>query len=169
MQGRLVRASANRQTLGPASQMLSLHAVPAIWERDSHPQSRDSAHEEQEDSDDEPFVYPGSYESHTEDMPVHPMASAEEPSIAPAPRPLRRPVASPEQLEEIYSAAATGDLFLLQTLFQSALASGDLEAFALANSATSRTGLTPLHAAASRGHLEIVQWCKFATARYDNS
>ena len=128
---------------------------------DSHPNSRGSAHEEQEDSDDEPFVYPGSSEPHIEDVPAHPVASAEEPPIAPAPRPLRRPVASPEQLEEIYSATATGDLFLLQTHFQNALASGDLEAFALANSATSRTGLTPLHAAASRGHVEIVQWCTF--------
>ena len=127
---------------------------------DSHPQSRDSAHEEQEDSDDEPFVYPGSPEPHTGDVP-HPVASAEEPPVIPAQGPVRRPVASPEQLEEIYSAAATGDLFLLQTLFQSALASGDLEAFALANSATSRTGLTPLHAASSRGHVEIVQWCTF--------
>jgi len=136
---------------------------------DSRPHSRDSAHEEQGDSDDEPFVYPGSSEPHTEDVPAHPVAPAEGPPNVPAPRPLRRPVASPEQLEEIYSAAATGDLFLLQTLFQSALASGDLEAFALANSATSRTGLTPLHAAASRGHLEIAQWCTFATARYDKS
>lgn len=136
---------------------------------DSHPNSRDSAHEEQEDSDDEPFIYPGSSESHIEDIPAHPVASAEEPPIAPAPGPLRRPVASPEQLEGIYSATAAGDLFLLQTLFQSALASGDLEAFALANSATSRTGLTPLHAAASRGHLEIVQWCMFAIVRHDKS
>ena len=136
---------------------------------DSHPQSRDSAHEGPEDSDDEPFVYPGSSEPHTENVLAHPVASAEEPPVTPARGPVRRPVASPEQLEEIYSAATTGDLFLLQTLFQSALASGDLEAFALANSATSRTGLTPLHAAASRGHVEIVQWCTFATAQYDKS
>lgn len=140
---------------------------------DSHPQSRDSTHEEQEDSDDEPFVYPGSSEPHTEDVLAHPVASAGEPVIpaeAIHPQgPVRRPVASPEQLEEIYSAAATGDLFLLQTLFQSALASGDLEAFALANSATSRTGLTPLHAAASRGHVDILQWCTFVTARHDKS
>lgn len=135
---------------------------------DPHPQSRDSAHEEQEVSDDESFVYPGSSEPHTEDVLARSAASAEEPPVVPAQGPVARPVASPEQLEEIYSAAAAGDLFLLQTRFQSALASGDLEAFALANSATSRTGLTPLHAAASRGHSEIVQWCTFATARYDN-
>ncbi|CAG8779036.1 1883_t:CDS:2, partial [Acaulospora colombiana] len=35
---------------------------------------------------------------------------------------------------------------------------GNTEAFALANDATTRTGLTPLHGAASRGHIEIVQW-----------
>jgi hypothetical protein len=135
---------------------------------DSHPQSRDSAHEEQEDSDDEPFVYPGSSESHADDVPTYPAASEEEPpAVIPTQAPMVRPVASPEQLEEIYSAATAGDLYLLQTLFQSALANGDLEAFALANSATSRTGLTPLHAAASRGHVEIVQWCTFATAQFD--
>jgi Ankyrin repeats (many copies) len=134
---------------------------------DSHPQSHDSAHEEQEDSDDEPFVYPDSSNPHTEDVPAHPVGPVEEPAaptVISAPAPVTRPAASPEQLEEIYSAAAAGDLFLLQTLFQSALASGDLEAFALANSATSRTGLTPLHAAASRGYSEIVQWRTYATA-----
>ena len=136
---------------------------------DSHPKSCDSAHEEQDDSDDEPFVYPDSSEPHTEDVPARTVAFTEEPPVGPAQDPVRRPVARPEQLEDIYSAAAVGDLFLLQTLFQNALASGDLEAFALANSATSRTGLTPLHAAASRGHSEIVQWCTFATARYDKS
>lgn len=68
---------------------------------------------------------------------------------------------SPAQLEAIFSAASTGDLLSLQKLFETALSQGDAQAFSLANDATSRTGLTALHAAASRGHLAIVRWCKY--------
>ncbi|CAL1701431.1 unnamed protein product [Somion occarium] len=65
---------------------------------------------------------------------------------------------SPAQLEALQSAAAAGDLKLLQSLFRNTLQPGDVEPFALANDASTRTGLTALHAAASRGHLDIVKW-----------
>ncbi|KDQ20611.1 hypothetical protein BOTBODRAFT_100253, partial [Botryobasidium botryosum FD-172 SS1] len=65
---------------------------------------------------------------------------------------------SPSQLEATFAAASSGNLEQLQRLFQSALSESDAEAFALANDAAARTGLTALHAAASRGHLDVVQW-----------
>lgn len=43
-----------------------------------------------------------------------------------------------------------------------ALQTGNLESFSLVNGASSRTGLTALHAAASRGYIDIVKWCKAA-------
>jgi hypothetical protein len=49
---------------------------------------------------------------------------------------------------------------LLQNLFRNACQNEDVEEFAFANDAAVRTGLTALHAAASRGYLEIVQWRK---------
>lgn len=107
----------------------------------------------EEDDDDEPFVYPGSTDAR-ETTEVH--AEPEQPAPVPV-KPIER---DPAKLEEIYAAAVSGNLHLLQTLFQSAVEadSGPIEPFALANDATSRTGLTPLHGAASRGHLEVVQW-----------
>ncbi|KAG6880442.1 hypothetical protein C0992_000044 [Termitomyces sp. T32_za158] len=65
---------------------------------------------------------------------------------------------SPAQLESLYAASTSGDLPLLKQLFQNALRTGQVEPFSLANSASSRTGFTALHAAASRGYLEIVAW-----------
>lgn len=67
---------------------------------------------------------------------------------------------SPAQLESIYAAASSGDLQLLKKLFRTALDSGDVESFSLANDASTRTGFTALHAAASRGFYDIVAWCK---------
>ena len=67
-------------------------------------------------------------------------------------------VPSPAQLEAIYAAASSGDLGQLQRLFGIAWEESSVNAFALANDATSRTGLTPLHAASSRGHLDVAQW-----------
>jgi len=67
---------------------------------------------------------------------------------------------SPAQLESLCAAASSGDLPLLKKLFQHALESGDVQPFGLANDASSRTGFTALHAAASRGYLDIVLWCK---------
>jgi hypothetical protein len=111
-----------------------------------------------EDDEDEEFIYPGSREETQPEPPqetVPPAASTS--ATNEQPRPVER---DPAQLEEIYAAAVSGDLHILQTLFQSAVSSetGNTEAFALANDATTRTGLTPLHGAASRGHVEIVQW-----------
>lgn len=68
---------------------------------------------------------------------------------------------SPAQLEALSAAASQGDLVLLKKLFATALQGGALEAFALANDASSRTGFTALHAAASRGYLDIVKWREY--------
>ncbi|CAG7848416.1 SubName: Full=Uncharacterized protein {ECO:0000313/EMBL:CCA71703.1} [Serendipita indica DSM 11827] len=123
-----------------------------------HPLEPAPASAEAEDEDDEePFVYPGAsdasihHEQQQQEVPELPVA-------VPAPEPPAE--RDPALLEEIYAAATAGDLHLLQTLFQTAVSSGSggTEAFALANDATTRTGLTPLHGAASRGHLDIVQW-----------
>lgn len=84
---------------------------------------------------------------------VHQVAS----SVSP-PAVQSQPHPSPAQLEALSAAASSGDLSLLKKLFQTALQAGDLEAFALANDASSRTGFTALHAAASRGYLDIVKW-----------
>jgi hypothetical protein len=73
------------------------------------------------------------------------------------PRPLKRKPTQVE-LEALYAAASSNDLQLLQKLFRNACQDEDVEEFALANDAAVRTGLTALHAAASRGYLEIVQW-----------
>lgn len=71
-----------------------------------------------------------------------------------------QPHASPAQLEALYAAASSGDLPLLQRIIHNALQSGNVEPFSLVNGASSRTGLTALHAAASRGYIDIVKWCK---------
>ena len=98
------------------------------------------------DPDDEAFVYPGALED------VRGTASATQSSAYP----------SPAQLEALFAAASSGDLSLLKKLFQTSLQSGDVEAFALANDASTRTGFTALHAAASRGYSDMVQWCKWS-------
>lgn len=67
---------------------------------------------------------------------------------------------SPAQLESLYAAASSGDLPLLKRLFKNALESAEVEPFNLANDASSRTGFTALHAAASRGYHDIVVWCE---------
>jgi hypothetical protein len=77
-------------------------------------------------------------------------------SLAPPPQ----THASPAQLEALYAAASSGDLTLLQRIIRNALQTGNVEPFSLVNDASSRTGLTGLHAAASRGYLDIVKWCK---------
>ena len=82
---------------------------------------------------------------------------------SPSPPPPARPVKqkpTQAQLEALYAAASSNDLGLLQNLFRNACQNENVEAFALANDAAARTGLTALHAAASRGYLEIVYWRK---------
>ena len=94
------------------------------------------------DDEDEDFVYP--------------VAEPEDPKEVPQ----QRHPPSPAQLESLFAAASSGDLPLLKRLFKYALEIGDVEPFGLANDASSRTGTTALHAAASRGYLDIVVWCK---------
>ena len=93
-------------------------------------------------------------------MPVIVSPSPPSPSPPPPARPLKQKPTQ-AQLEALYAAASSNDLRLLQNLFRNACQNEDAEAFVLANDAAVRTGLTALHAAASRGYLEIVQWRKF--------
>ncbi|KAF5387715.1 hypothetical protein D9615_000274 [Tricholomella constricta] len=108
--------------------------------------SRDVANNDhiESDEDDEEFVYPGATPSDAEE-------EAQEVPRQPQPP-------SPAQLESLYAAATSGDLPLLKRLFRNALENGEVEPFSLANHASSRTGFTALHAAASRGFLDIVMW-----------
>ena len=85
---------------------------------------------------------------------------AEEPSSSIARPATRHP--SPVELDVLINAAQAGDLSQLRNIFKSTLQSGDVERFALANDASPRSGLTALHIAASRGHLEVARWCKFS-------
>jgi hypothetical protein len=100
------------------------------------------------DESEEEFLYPGATDE--------PENGNEQASSAPVPK--SHP--SQAQLEALYAAASSGDFLLLQRLFRSAFEYGEVEAFALANDASSRTGFTALHAAASRGYINIVKWCK---------
>lgn len=88
--------------------------------------------------------------------PVLPDVVEPTPPVVPAKPP--KPSPSAAQLESLQAAASSGDLSLLKKLFRNALDAGEVGSFALANDASPRTGLTALHAAASRGHLVIVQW-----------
>ena len=97
--------------------------------------------------------YPSSNEAFHETSPARPDTNIN-PSF-PA-----QPHASPAQLEALYAAASSGDLSLLQRIINNALQTGNVESFSLVNGASSRTGLTALHAAASRGYIDIVEWCK---------
>lgn len=124
---------------------------------------------EDHEEDHEEFVYPED-SAHSEGEPsVSPPPGPNQPipelvvdtitstSTPSPPTPAKRHP-SPAQLEALQAAAASGDLELLQNLFATALKSGDIEPFALANDASGRTGLTALHAAASRGYFIIVKW-----------
>ena len=96
--------------------------------------------------------------------PVIVSPSPPSPSPPPPPRPLKQKPTQ-AQLESLYAAASSNDLRLLQNLFKDACQNEDVEEFALANDAAVRTGLTALHAAASRGYLDIVQWRKLIPPR----
>jgi len=96
----------------------------------------------QADDEDEDFVYPAAEPEHPKEVPR------------------QRHPPSPAQLESLFAAASSGDLPLLKRLFKNALEIGNVESFGLANDASSRTGTTALHAAASRGYLDIVVWRK---------
>ncbi|KAF8493509.1 hypothetical protein JB92DRAFT_2796883 [Gautieria morchelliformis] len=111
----------------------------------------DSSIDRRQPSDEEDFRYPVSplVETQLQLAPQQPLETLP-PPVQP----------SSAQLEAIFAAASAGDLPLLQKLFETALSQGDTQAFSLANDATSRTGLTALHAAASRGHAATVRWRK---------
>ncbi|KAI0375768.1 hypothetical protein BV20DRAFT_1032181 [Pilatotrama ljubarskyi] len=129
-----------------------------------------------DDSDEEGFVYPGTEEAefvYPGDQEPEAPAGQAEPSPqragTPTPEPLvhtqhvQSPVPSkshptPAQLEALHAAAASGDLRRIQTEFRKAVRADDVDPFELANDASPRTGLTALHAAASRGYLDIVKW-----------
>ena len=124
---------------------------------------------EVEEDDEEPFTYPGSNSSEPPSPkfqyePSSPISSpviqdlppVVETSVPPSVSISSHP--TPAHLEAIATAASTGDLERLQTLFQSIVAETGAQAFALANDAAQRTGQTALHVAASRGHLQTVQW-----------
>lgn len=99
------------------------------------------------------FVYPGASLAHSE-------SASERVEVL-----RQRNPPSPAQLESLCAAASSGDLPLLKRLFRNALETGDVEPFGLANDASSRTGFTALHVAASRGYLEMVIWCKILISR----
>ncbi|TFY82597.1 hypothetical protein EWM64_g1407 [Hericium alpestre] len=111
-----------------------------------------------EDDEEDAFVYPVEEEEfvYPADLPVSELPSAP-PAAPPSPLP-PPPHATSAQLEALYAAAASGDLALLQNTFRNASEVSGVDAFSMANDASSRTGLTALHAAASRGYLEIVKW-----------
>lgn len=106
--------------------------------------------EEDEEDDEEEFMYPGSPMKHPDEIHHEPGPSA--------PSPPRTVHPSPAQLEAIYAAGSSGDLALLQELIGNATASGEIEAFNLVNDASPRTGLTVVHACASRGQASALKW-----------
>ena len=107
------------------------------------PQTSTDVHENHaSDSEEEVFSYPNP--SLSSPRVAQPEANVQRPTLV--------------QLEALYNSAVSGEISTLQQLFRTALESSNIEAFALANDASSRTGLTALHAAASRGHLEMVKW-----------
>jgi len=116
---------------------------------ESVPQTRQSS---DQDSDEENFRYT-----------VSPTfgSTATQPELPVVTSQTLRPQPSPAQLEAIFAAASSGDLAQLQRLFEKAQAQTDTAAFALANDASQRTGLTALHGAASRGHIDVVRWCEW--------
>ncbi|KAI5119908.1 hypothetical protein M0805_003712 [Coniferiporia weirii] len=66
--------------------------------------------------------------------------------------------ATAAQLEALYAAGLSGDLGLLKKLVDDATSTGEFEAFTLVNDASPRTGLTVVHAAASRGRMNALKW-----------
>lgn len=127
-----------------------------------------SVQTDDDEDEDEEFVYPG--EPEPEHKPkADPLQSVDDPLSAHAEAPClslaiptvadsqpQSPQPTSTQLDTIYNAATAGSLLELQSLF----ADTRVAAFALANDAAPRTGLTALHAAASRGKLAVVRWRK---------
>jgi hypothetical protein len=130
-----------------------------------------------DDSDDEEFIYPvDEQEQHTSpDISTMSVSSSHAQHSAPALPEVEddtheaeappQPQPSPAQLEALFASSSSGDLRQLQSIFRNARETAAVEPFALANDASSRTGLTALHAAASRGYLDIVSWCERKSQR----
>ena len=137
-----------------------------------YPASDDEGAEEQEDtgnnehdSEEEEFRYPVSPESPVATGPFEPepgpssvIPPVPEPEVE-QPKPIVHP--TPVQLKALYDAGLSGDLVTLRQIVSNATASGEIEAFALVNDASPITGLTVVHACASRGHLDALKWCMF--------
>ncbi|TCD66928.1 hypothetical protein EIP91_000706 [Steccherinum ochraceum] len=137
----------------------------------AEPQLETGPHEEE-------FIYPGASPAEEIAPETNPLQVTDqsiqqpEPEAGPSFRPIPvaaiesvpvhstppKPQPTPAQLETIHAAATSGDLKSLQSRFEEIRTAGGFEAFALANDASPRTGLTALHAASSRGHLHIVKW-----------
>ncbi|KIL68106.1 hypothetical protein M378DRAFT_121217 [Amanita muscaria Koide BX008] len=125
----------NQAGLPNARDSASHHSASDVDLELAHP-SADNADDEEE----EEFIYPSVRIPGTE-VPL--LKSQSQPSAA--------------QLESLFAAASSGDLHMLKKLFKNARDSG-VEPFSFANHATSRTGSTALHTAASRGYIDIVTW-----------
>ncbi|KAL5508001.1 hypothetical protein ACEPAH_5619 [Sanghuangporus vaninii] len=113
------------------------------------------------ESEDEEFTYPAE-DAETAGTQSEPGPSSISPrselleQVEQLPKPVVHAPAA--QLDALYMAGLSGDLSLLKKLVAEATSSSQLEPFTLVNDASSRTGLTVLHAAASRGHLGVVKW-----------
>ena len=138
--------------------------------------AQEATTEEQEqegaESDDEEFRYPGAESPivHTDPLrsaspPPPPPPTVQPVQELPAPviepQALRSTAPTSKQLELVATAATAGDLEQLQLLFQEIIAETGCQSFVLANDAAPRTGLTALHHAASKGRLQVVQWCEW--------
>ncbi|EMD40637.1 hypothetical protein CERSUDRAFT_43468 [Gelatoporia subvermispora B] len=121
-----------------------------------------------DDSDEEEFTYPGA----SEDSPPAPTPPEANVQVVAAPGPQTppsdyvpsapvrpaKPSPLPAHLEALNAAAATGDLKCVQDAFRKAVENDNVDPFSLANDASPRSGLTALHTAARRGHINIVKW-----------
>lgn len=147
--------SDGKEAFPPVAEDVKKDSGNAVGENEDEDEEftyRDSSIDQRQPEEEEDFRYP-----------VSPILE-NQPYFDPPSQPIEQKTPPPQpslaQLEAIFTAASTGDLPTLQKLFETALSQGDTQAFSLANDATSRTGLTALHAAASRGHAATVQWCK---------
>ena len=113
-----------------------------------------------QDSDEE-FKYPASEEAPASEAQPGPSTLSQPPELSPQippADPIRH--ASMAQLEALYAAGLNGSLSTLRSIVEDATSSGELEPFTLVNDASPRTGLTVVHAVASRGHIKALRWCE---------
>ena len=128
--------------------------------------TQEDVHDDEQESDEE-FSYPA---DETEAPSVPEKLDQETSQEAQDPPPPEPPMTSespapsqrvtqitPAQLEALYAAGLDGNMTILKELVDGAVAR-DLEPFTFVNSASPRTGLTVVHAAASRGRLGVLRW-----------